>query len=172
MTTGKSIALTRKTFGGKIMSLLFNMLSRLVITFLPRSKRLLISWVQSPSAGILEPWANWRSETTSLVSSFSPGTLVWLPVTLGGSGVISIPYLFLPSLPLACLTASLRPSPGPFSRPGGPDALNHPLPSPPTEPSHTPGHTPAPVLTSLLFCFPKEDLAPRAPTAPTAPPAL
>ena len=55
MTTGKTIALTRRTFVGKVMSLLFNMLSRLVITFLPRSKRLLISWLQSPSAVILEP---------------------------------------------------------------------------------------------------------------------
>ena len=55
MTTGKIIALTRQTFVDKVMSLLFNMLSRLVITFLPRSKRLLISWLQSPSAVILEP---------------------------------------------------------------------------------------------------------------------
>ena len=55
MTTGKTIALTRQTFVGKVMSLLFNMLSRVVITFLPRSKRLLISWLQSPSAVILEP---------------------------------------------------------------------------------------------------------------------
>ena len=55
MTTGKTIALTRWTFIDKVMSLLFNMLSRLVITFLPRSKRLLISWLQSPSAVILEP---------------------------------------------------------------------------------------------------------------------
>ena len=55
MTTGKTIALTRRTFVDKMMSLLFNMLSRLVITFLPRSKRLLISWLQSPSAVILEP---------------------------------------------------------------------------------------------------------------------
>ena len=55
MTTGKTIALTRWTFFGKVMSLLFNMLSRLAITFLPRSKRLLISWLQSPSAVILEP---------------------------------------------------------------------------------------------------------------------
>ena len=54
MTTGKTIALTRQTFVGKVMSLLLNMLSRLVITFLPRSKRLLISWLQSPSAVILE----------------------------------------------------------------------------------------------------------------------
>ena len=55
MTTGKTIALTRRTFVGKVMSLLLNMLSRLVITFLPRSKRLLISWLQSPSVVILEP---------------------------------------------------------------------------------------------------------------------
>ena len=58
MTTGKTIALTRWTFVGKVMSLLFNMLSRLIITFLPRSKRLLISWLQSPSAVILEPPQN------------------------------------------------------------------------------------------------------------------
>ena len=55
MTTGKTIALIRRTFVGKVMSLLLNMLSRLVITFLPRSKRRLISWLQSPSAVILEP---------------------------------------------------------------------------------------------------------------------
>ena len=55
MTTGKTIALTRRAFVGKVMSLLLNMLSRLVITFLPRSKCLLISWLQSPSAVILEP---------------------------------------------------------------------------------------------------------------------
>ena len=55
MTTGKTTALTRQTFVGKVMSLLFNMLSRLVIAFLPRSKCLLISWLQSPSAVILEP---------------------------------------------------------------------------------------------------------------------
>ena len=55
MTTGKTIALTKRTFVGKVMYLLFNMLSRLIITFLPRSKHLLISWLQSPSAVILEP---------------------------------------------------------------------------------------------------------------------
>src|SRR5574337_681803 len=58
MTTGKTIALTRRTFVGKVMSLLLNMLYRLVITFLPRSKHLLISWLQSPSAVILEPPKN------------------------------------------------------------------------------------------------------------------
>ena len=55
MTTGKTTALARRTFVDKVMSLLFNMLSRLVVTLLPRSKRLLISWLQSPSAVILEP---------------------------------------------------------------------------------------------------------------------
>ena len=67
MTTGKTIALTRQTFVGKVMSLLFNLLSRLVITFLPRSKRLLISWLQSPSAVILEP-RKLKSATVSIVS--------------------------------------------------------------------------------------------------------
>ena len=67
MTTGKTIALTRWTFVGKVMSLLFNMLSRLVITFLPRSKCLLISWPQSPSAVILEP-PKIKSATVSSVS--------------------------------------------------------------------------------------------------------
>ena len=68
MTTGKTIALTRQTFVCKVMSLLFNMLSVLLITFLPRSKCLLISWLQSPSAGILEP-QNTKSFTVSTVSS-------------------------------------------------------------------------------------------------------
>ena len=67
MTTGKTIALTRQTFVGKVMSLLLNILSRLVITFLPRSKRLLISWLQSPSAVILEP-PKIKSDTVSPVS--------------------------------------------------------------------------------------------------------
>ena len=68
MTTGKIIALTRWTFVDKVMSLLFNMLSRLVITFLPRSKHLLISWLQSPSAVILEP----RKIKTATGSTGSP----------------------------------------------------------------------------------------------------
>ena len=67
MITGKTIVLTRWTFVGKVMSLLFNMLSRLVITFLPKSKRLLISWLQSPSAVILEP-PEIKSDTVSSVS--------------------------------------------------------------------------------------------------------
>ena len=67
MTTGKTIALTRQTFVGKVMSLLLNMLSRLLITFLPRSKHLLISRLQSPSAVILEP-PKIKSDTVSTVS--------------------------------------------------------------------------------------------------------
>src|SRR5574340_104131 len=68
MTTGKTIALTRRTFVGKVMSLLLNMLSRLVINFLPRSKCLLISWLQSPSAVIWEP----RKINSDTVSTVSP----------------------------------------------------------------------------------------------------
>ena len=71
MTTGKTIALTSQTFVGKAMSLLFNMLSRLVITFLPRSKSLLISQLQSPSAVTLEP-KKIKSVIVSIVSVFSP----------------------------------------------------------------------------------------------------
>ena len=67
MTTGKTIALTRRTLVGKVMFLLFNMLSRLVMTFLPKSKRLLISWLQSPSAVILEP-PKIKSDTVSTAS--------------------------------------------------------------------------------------------------------
>ena len=67
MTTGKTIVLTRRTFVGKVMSLLFNMISRLVITYLPRSKCLLISWLQSPCAVILEP-RKIKSDTISTVS--------------------------------------------------------------------------------------------------------
>ena len=70
MTIGKIIALTRRTFVGKVMSLLFNTLSRFVIAFLPRSKRLLVSWLQSPSAVILEP----RKSKSVTVSFVSPST--------------------------------------------------------------------------------------------------
>ena len=69
MTTGKTIALTRRTFVGKVMSLLLNILSRLIITFLPRSKRLLISWLQSPPAVILEA-KKIKSDTVSTVSPY------------------------------------------------------------------------------------------------------
>ena len=71
MTTGKTIALSRRTLVGKVMSLLFNMLSRLVIAFLPRSKRLLISWLQSLSAVILEP--------KKIVSHYLPCFPIYLP---------------------------------------------------------------------------------------------
>ena len=67
MTIGKTIALTRWTFAGKVISLLFNTLSRLAIAFLPRNKRLLISWLQSPSAVVLEP-PKIKSVTVSIVS--------------------------------------------------------------------------------------------------------
>ena len=79
MTTGKTVALTRWTFVGKVMSLLFNMLSRLVITFLPRSKRLLISWLQSPSAVILEP-KKIKSDTVSTVPLTVPCICLGSPV--------------------------------------------------------------------------------------------
>ena len=81
ITTGKTIALTRWTFVGNVMSLLFNMLSRLVITFLPRSKRLFISWLQSPSAEILEP-PKIKSVTISIVSSSICHEVVVLEKTL------------------------------------------------------------------------------------------
>ena len=70
MTTGKTIALTRQTFVGKVMSLLFNMLSRLVIAFLPRSKHLLVSWLKSPSTVILKP----KKIKSVTVSTVSPST--------------------------------------------------------------------------------------------------
>ena len=74
MTTGKTMPLTRQTVVGKVMSLLFNMLSKLIVTFLPRSKHLLISWLQSPSAVILE-MKKIKSDTVATVSpSISHGT--------------------------------------------------------------------------------------------------
>ena len=87
MTTGKNIAFSRRTFVGKIMSLLFNILSRLVIIFLPRSKRLLISWLQSPTAVILEP-PKIKSVTVSTVSPpifhevMGPDAMIFLNVEL------------------------------------------------------------------------------------------
>ena len=75
MTTGKTIALTRRTFVNKVVSLLFNMLSRLIITFLPRSKRLLISWLQSPSAVILE----WKNKVSHCFHCFP----IYLPWSAG-----------------------------------------------------------------------------------------
>ena len=81
MTTGKTTALTRQTFVGKVTSLLFNMLSRFVIAFLPRSKRLLISWLQSPSTVILEP-EKIKPVTVSIVSP-SIGHEVMGPEAMG-----------------------------------------------------------------------------------------
>ena len=81
MTAGKTIALTRWTFVGKVMSLLFNMLSRLVIAFLPRSKHLLISWLQSPSAVILEP-PKIKSDTVSTVSPSISHEVMGLDATI------------------------------------------------------------------------------------------
>ena len=78
MTTAKTIALTRQTFVDKVMPLLFNMLSRFVITFLPRSKYLLISWLQSPSAVILEP-PKIKSVTVFIVSLFAMKWWDWMP---------------------------------------------------------------------------------------------
>ena len=78
-TTGKTIAFTRWTFVGKVMSLLFNKLSRLVMTFLPRSKRLLISWLQSPSAVTLEP-KKIKSVTVFIVCpSICHEVMDWMP---------------------------------------------------------------------------------------------
>ena len=86
MTTGKTIALTRRTFVGKVMSLLLNMLTRLVISFLPRSKRLLISWLQSPSVVILEP----RKIKPVTVSTVSPSVC---HEVMGPNAVILICFL-------------------------------------------------------------------------------
>ena len=83
LTTRKTIALTRRTFVGKVMSLLLNMLSRLVITFLPRSKHLLISWLQSPSVVILEP----RKIKSDTVSTVSPSII---PEVVGPDAMIFV----------------------------------------------------------------------------------
>ena len=79
MTTGKTIALTRWTFVGKVMSLLFNTLSRLVIAFLPRNKHLLISWLQSPSSVILEPPPKTKNKVSHCFHCF----LIYLPLSDG-----------------------------------------------------------------------------------------
>ena len=99
MTTGKTIALIRWTFVGKVMSLLFNMLSRLVITFLPRSKRLLISWLQSPSAVILEP-RKIKSDTVSIVfpsishEVMGPDAMIFVFWTLSFKPTLSLLFHF------------------------------------------------------------------------------
>ena len=99
MTTGKTIALTRRTFVGKVMSLLFNMLSRLVITFLSGSKHLLISWLQSPSTVILEP-KKLKSLTVSIVS---PSIC---PEVMGPDAMILVFWMlsFHPSFSLSSFT--------------------------------------------------------------------
>ena len=103
MTTGKTIALTGWTFVGKVMSLLFNMLSRLAITFLPRSKHLLISWLQSPSAVILEP-QKIKSDT---VYTVSPS--IWREV-MGPDAMILVFWMlsFKPTFSLSPLSLSSR----------------------------------------------------------------
>ena len=99
MTTGKTIALTRQTFVDKVMSLLFNMLSRLVITFLPRSKHLLISWLQSPSAVILEP----RKIKSATVSTVLPSVC---HEVRGPDAMILVFWMlsFKPTFSLSCFT--------------------------------------------------------------------
>ena len=99
MTTGKTIALTRSTFVGKVMFLLFNMLSKLVIAFLPRSKHLLISWLQSPSTVILES-KKIKSVTVSIVSSTICHEVMGLDVMIFVFSMLS----FKPAFSLASFT--------------------------------------------------------------------
>ena len=103
ITTGKTIALARRTFVGKVMSLLFNMLSRLVITFLPRSKCLLISWLQSPSAVILEP----RKIKYDTVSTVFPSIC---REVMGPDAMIFVFWMlsFKPTFPLSSFTLIKR----------------------------------------------------------------
>ena len=103
MTTAKTIVLTRRTFVGKVMSLHFNMLSRLVITFLPRSKRLLISWLQSPSAVIVE----------HKKIKFVLNQLFHSPLSLSSRGSL-VPLRFLPLEWYHCISEVVDISPGSF----------------------------------------------------------
>ena len=114
MTTGKTIALTRRTFVGKVIALLFNTLSRLVITFLPRSKRLLISWLQSPSSVILEP-RKIKSDTTSTVSRsichevMGPDAMVLVFWMLSFKPTFSLSsFTFLKRLFSSCSVSAIR----------------------------------------------------------------
>jgi len=109
MTAGKSITLTVWTFVRKMMSLLFNMLSRLVITFLPKSKRLLISWLQSPSAVILEP-KKIKSVTVSIVSQSICHKVMGPDDTILVFWMLNFSQLFL-SPPLPSSKGSLVPLP-------------------------------------------------------------
>ena len=108
MTTGKTIALTRQTFVGKVISLLLNMLSRLVITFLPRSKCLLISWLQSPSSVILEPpkivshcfhcfpiYLSWSEPSSWFSECWALSQIFHSPLSLSSIGFL-VPLHFLP----------------------------------------------------------------------------
>ena len=101
MTTGKTIVLTGWTFVGKVMSLLFNVLASLVITFLPRSKRLLISWLQSPSAMILEP----PKIKSATISTVSPSIC---HEVMGPDAMIFVFWMlsFNPTFSLSCFTSS------------------------------------------------------------------
>ena len=108
MTTGKNVALTRWTFVSKIISLLFNMLSQFVTAFLPRSKHFLISWLQSPSAGILEP----KKIKSVTISFFPPIYLPQSSSSLFAIRVVSSSYLmlliFLPAILIpTCASSSL-----------------------------------------------------------------
>ena len=111
MTTGKTIALIRRTFVGKVMSLLLNMLSRLVITFLPRSKCLLISWLQSPSVQFSRsvvhvrlfatPWTTARQASLSITNCQSSLRLTSIESVMPSSHLILCrPLLLLPPIPL------------------------------------------------------------------------
>ena len=100
MTTGEAIALTRRNFVGKVMSLFFNMLSRLDMTFLPRSKCLLISWLQSPSAVILEP-PKIKSDTVSTVSPSISHEVMGPDAMILVFGMLSLSQLFHSHLSLS-----------------------------------------------------------------------
>ena len=97
MTTGKTIALTRRTFVSKVMSLLFNMLSRVARAFLPRNKCLLISWLQSPSAVILET-KKIKSVTVSIVSPSICHEVMEMDAVMLVLGILNILWLFLSQL--------------------------------------------------------------------------
>ena len=98
MTTGKTIALARWTFVSKVMSLLFNMLSKFVITFLPRSKCLLISWLQSPSVVILEPKKIKSVIVSSFPSSICHGVMGSNAIKIGRRSINSLTYADYTSL--------------------------------------------------------------------------
>ena len=102
MTTGKTIALTRWTFLDKVMSLLYNMLSRLVITFLPRSKRLLISWLQSPSVVVLEPQKTKSATVSNVFPSICHEVMGPDATILVFLDIHKAPYNGLKSLKILC----------------------------------------------------------------------